>query len=114
MTVSALEIDADVPPRVREQLSMIRRNIELETKLIDDLLDLSRITNNKLRLELAPVSVNETVRHVLTVCAADIQAKHITAQWQLTAPADEVTADSARLHQSLWNLVKNAVKFTPE
>jgi len=93
---------------------MIRRNIELETKLIDDLLDLSRITNNKLRLELAPVAVNEVVRHVLSVCAADIQAKHIAATWQLTAPADEVMADSARLHQSLWNLVKNAVKFTPE
>lgn len=114
MIVGALEVDADVPPRVREQLSIIRRNIELETKLIDDLLDLSRITNNKLRLEPAPTPVNELVRHVLTICAADIHSKGIRARWDLTAPQDEVMADSARLHQALWNVVKNAVKFTPQ
>ena len=93
---------------------MIRRNIELETKLIDDLLDLSRITNNKLRLDLATVSVNEIARHVLTVCAADIQAKQLRTKLQLSARVDTVRGDSARLHQSLWNLLKNAVKFTPE
>jgi CheY-like chemotaxis protein len=114
MIVGALEVDADVPSRVREQLTIIRRNIELETKLIDDLLDLSRITNNKLRLEPAPTPVNELVRHVLTICAADIHSKSIRARWDLTAAQDEVMADSARLHQALWNLVKNAVKFTPQ
>jgi signal transduction histidine kinase len=114
MIVGALEMDMDVPPRVREQLSIIRRNVELETKLIDDLLDLSRITNNKLRLEPGPLTINELVRHVLTVCAADIHSKRIRARWDLTAAHDEVMADSARLHQALWNLIKNAVKFTPE
>jgi len=114
MMVSSLESDPEIPQRVREQLSMIRRNIELETKLIDDLLDLSRITNNKLRLDLATVPIGEIVRHVLTVCAQDIQAKHLLIKLQLSAKFEHVRGDSARLHQSLWNLLKNAVKFTPE
>jgi signal transduction histidine kinase len=114
MIVASLEADTQVPQHVREQLSMIRRNIELETKLIDDLLDLSRITNNKLRLELAPISVNEVARHVLTVCASEIQDKHLRTKLQLAARDDTVRGDSARLHQSFWNLLKNAVKFTRE
>ena len=62
MTISALEHDPQLSAEVREDLGMMRRNIELETKLIDDLLDITRVTSGKLPLEIAPVDLNEAVR----------------------------------------------------
>ncbi|HEY1052694.1 MAG TPA: histidine kinase dimerization/phospho-acceptor domain-containing protein, partial [Prosthecobacter sp.] len=64
MTVAALEQDRDLRADMREDLAMMKRNIELETKLIDDLLDLSRISTGKLALDVEPVDLNEAVRHV--------------------------------------------------
>ena len=68
--VAALELDSDLRPAVREHLAMIKRNIQLETKLIDDLLDLSRITSGKVELDIEPVDLDESVRHVCGSCRA--------------------------------------------
>lgn len=114
MTASALEMDPDLTPEVRADLGMIRRNIELEAKLIDDLLDLSRITSGKLNLRMAPVDVNEGILHVVQICRAQVLEKRLRLGLDLDDEAGCVLADSARLQQVLWNLVSNAVKFTPE
>jgi len=93
---------------------MIRRNVELETKLIDDLLDLSRITSGKLRLRLESVKVNEAICQVCNICRSQILEKGIRLHRDLGSEADCVRADPARFQQILWNVLKNAAKFTPE
>jgi PAS domain S-box-containing protein len=114
MTAVSMEGDADLPEKFRDDIAMIRRNIELETKLIDDLLDLSRVASGKLRLNLAAVSVNQMLRHVLQTCAADLDEKRIRVRCDLHASRDHVDGDAARLQQAFWNLLRNATKFTPD
>jgi PAS domain S-box-containing protein len=114
MAVSAMEADADLPFRLRNDLAMIRRNVDLEARLIDDLLDLSRVTNGKLQLRLERVHLHEIVQHVLQSSERDFDEKRLNVQVQLDAATDRVRADPARLQQVVWNLVRNAVKFTPD
>ncbi len=113
MVVSALEHDPDLRPDVREDLVMIKRNVELETKLIDDLLDLSRITSGKVVLHRETVDLNEVVRQVCEICQPPLREQNVRLETDLTEDVCEISADRARLQQVLWNVVKNAVKFTP-
>ena len=113
MAVEALENDPDLRPDVREDIVMIKRNIELETKLIDDLLDLNRIISGKLRLQLEAVDLNEAVRQVCRICRPQAVEQGVRMDCEFGADAGTVAADPARLQQVLWNLIKNAIKFTP-
>jgi PAS domain S-box-containing protein len=108
-----LENDASLQPAQQELVHTIRRNVELEARLIDDLLDLTRIARNKVALHIAAVSVHEKIKEVLGMCAEDIARKSLTCDTRLLARPDTVNADGARLQQVIWNVVKNAVKFTP-
>lgn len=111
--VALLEMTPDLLPEVREYLAMIRRNIALETRLIDDLLDLSRVVSGKLRLDRRPTSLNDLVEHVLDIVGGEVQEKGLAIEISLGARPDLVDGDPARLQQMVWNLVKNAAKFTP-
>ena len=91
---------------------MIRRNIDLETRLIDDLLDLSRVITGKLRLDRRPTPLNDLVRHVLDIVGGEVHDKGLIVETDLAARSDLVDVDPARLQQVIWNLVKNAAKFT--
>jgi len=114
LSVAAMEIDEDLPFKFRQDVAMIRRNIDLETKLIDDLLDLSRVTSGKLRLALQPVRVHDLLRHVLQSSVSDMPGKKLNLETKFDARDDRINADPARLQQVFWNLLRNAVKFTPE
>jgi len=114
MSVAAMDMNPDLAPAVRGQIAMIRRNIELEAKLIDDLLDLSRVMSGKLRVTMEAVDVNSAVRHVCETCRPYILEKAIRLHCDLPDRPLHVKADAARLQQILWNLLKNAAKFTPE
>jgi two-component system CheB/CheR fusion protein len=114
MTVSAYAADPELPPKIREDMDMVRRNVELETRIIDDLLDLSRITSGKLKLRLEPVELNQAVEHVCEICLPQIQEKGIHLECDYDPAAGHVDADPSRLQQVIWNVVKNAVKFTGE
>jgi PAS domain S-box-containing protein len=114
MAAAALEHDPNLRPDVREDLAMIKRNIELETKLIDDLLDLNRITSGKLPLYLEPLDLNAAVRDVCGICRPALQERGIALKMTFDDDAGSVSADSARLRQVLWNVLKNAIKFTSE
>jgi CheY-like chemotaxis protein/anti-sigma regulatory factor (Ser/Thr protein kinase) len=92
---------------------MIRRNVELEVRLIDDLLDLTRISRGKLALQMVPVNLREICRHAQQICDSDLRAKELKLYVAWNAANCTVQADAARLQQILWNLLKNAVKFTP-
>jgi len=113
MISSARATDAALPADVRDDMAMIRRNVELETKLIDDLLDLSRITTGKLHLHFQPVHVNDMVAQVCEICSSQIESQGLTLDLALCANVDGVYADTARFQQILWNVIKNAAKFTP-
>jgi CheY-like chemotaxis protein len=91
----------------------IHRNVELEARLIDDLLDLTRIAKGKLGLDLRRVDAHQALRHALATCETEIAAKRLTLNLDLDAKHHIVKADPARLQQVFWNLLKNAVKFTP-
>lgn len=113
MSVFALMGDASLPQKVRSVLEMIQRNIQLEARLIDDLLDLSRITHNKVELQLDDIDLHNVVRDALEVCRADVENKKLDLVVNLEAARCHVRGDSARLQQVFWNLLKNAAKFTP-
>ncbi|KAG0161763.1 hypothetical protein DFQ30_005761, partial [Apophysomyces sp. BC1015] len=109
-----LEHAHDVPESVRAVMKIIRRNIELEARLIDDLLDLTRVANGKLLLALEIVDVHELIHAVLEIFRSDIQVKQLHVELDCAAQHRFVRGDRARLQQMLWNLIKNAAKFTPE
>ncbi len=111
--VSALETDLRLPEDVRSDLRVVRQNIELESRLIDDLLDLTRIARGKMQLRDEVVDVHEVIAAVLDICAAGIASGKLQTELDLRAEAHRVRGDSARLQQVFWNLLKNAIKFTP-
>jgi PAS domain S-box-containing protein len=111
---SSLERNADLPAGTRKQIQIVRRNAELEARLIDDLLDLTRIAKGKLQLEVEPVDLAEALDDVVEICLPEMAAKGLVLEREGTGRATFVDADPARLRQILWNLVKNAIKFTPE
>jgi len=97
----------------RRVLEMIQRNVMAEARLIDDLLDAARIRRGKLRIERHPVDVHEAVGQAVEVLAADAQRKGIRLEIQLEAERHHASGDALRLRQVFWNLLGNAVKFTP-
>jgi signal transduction histidine kinase/ActR/RegA family two-component response regulator len=99
-------------PETRQALNIIRRNVELEARLIDDLLDITRIAKGKLKLGLEPVSVHNVLQRALEICRDDISQKSLRVEMDLGARQHFVHGDSARLQQVFWNLIKNSVKFT--
>ena len=113
MCVSSLEREAAIPAEYRDQLTMMRRNVELEARLIDDLLDLTRISRGRLHLELATADLHSLLAHTEEIVRSDARAKQIDLRLQLAASEHRVRGDSARLHQVFWNILKNAIKFTP-
>jgi len=112
-SASALESDRISPESMRESVQIIRRNVELEARLIDDLLDLTRISTGKVQLNSEVVDAHTLLRNALEICHADIEQKHLQLNLDLAAQKFHLQADPARVQQILWNLIKNAVKFTP-
>jgi PAS domain S-box-containing protein len=111
--VQVMEADDELPGEQRQAVEMIRRNVEMEARLIDDLLDLTRIAKGKLQLSLQTVDAHATLRTALEICRSDMSEKSVGMKVELSAGDYHVRADPARLQQVFWNLIKNAVKFTP-
>jgi signal transduction histidine kinase len=110
---SILEADPHVSGELRNYIEMIRRNAEIQARLIDDLLDLTRIAQRRIDLHLAPTDVHTTLRRTLEMCGEDLRRKSLHLSLDLAARQHWVTADPARLQQVFWNLVRNAIKYTP-
>ena len=110
----ALESESGLPEDIQQSLQMIRRNVELEARLIDDLLDLTRIDRGKVQLNFEVVNAHTLLQNALEICQAEIDRKHLTPSLNLNAHKVHIRADSARLQQIFWNLINNAVKFTPQ
>ena len=107
--------EAAVDARVRrEGLEAIERNARVQTQLIDDLLEVSRIVSGKLHLNVSPVELSSVVEAAITVVRPAVHAKSIQLTYRHDQGVGVISGDSARLQQIIWNLLSNAVKFTPE
>jgi two-component system CheB/CheR fusion protein len=111
--VSGLQEDGRLPNDVRAHLAMVRRNVELEARLIDDMLDLTRIARGKLELRREPADLRQILEHALQTASGDLLYKRLRLVLDLTRDDHAVWADTPRLTQVFWNLFSNAVKFTP-
>jgi two-component system CheB/CheR fusion protein len=96
-----------------ETLEVIRRNVELEARLIDDMLDLTRVAQGKVELHRHPVPLATIIHRAVEVCRPDIDARRLEFGLDIGIVPCVVDADAARLQQVFWNLLKNAIKFTP-
>jgi two-component system, chemotaxis family, CheB/CheR fusion protein len=114
-TVSTLETQASLAGDLRKGLAMIRRNVELEARLIDDLLDLTRIARGKLELHPQWVDACEILNHAILICCTpEVASGRLRLEMGLTPGDHRVWADGPRLTQVFWNLLNNAVKFTSD
>lgn len=110
----ALDMQGDLPAASRRSVELIKRNVEVEARLIDDLLDISKIVNDKLTLRLEPTDLGKLLSGMAELFGEEAIANHVNLRY--TPPESQVVvqADAARLQQIIWNLLKNAIKFTPK
>ncbi len=113
MALRALSRRGDLPETVRSAHEMIQRNVQLEAHFIDDLLDVTRISHGKLEIAREEMDLHEAATRAVEVSTPDIEAKGQTLTVALDAAEHRLRGDSSRLQQALWNLLKNASKFTP-
>ncbi|HEX8342271.1 MAG TPA: PAS domain-containing protein [Tepidisphaeraceae bacterium] len=103
----------DVSQEIGEGLQIIERNARAQTQIIEDLLDMSRIINGKVRLDVQPVELASVVHAAVDTVRPTAEAKGVRLQVVLDPLAGPVSGDPSRLQQVFWNLLTNAIKFTP-
>lgn len=113
-TLALLMSREDLPVEVAEDLELIRRNIDAETRLINDLLDFSRVVHGKISLRRERIDVGEFLRLVVREFAVEAAGRRQALTLELGEGLGRVLADPLRLRQILTNLLSNAIKFTPE
>ena len=114
LALTALEQHSEVAHAAAAELEMIRRNVEIEGRLIDDLLDLARIARGQLRLELQPVDAYEVLCSSLQTCRWEIEQRSQRAVLEGRPDECWMHADPTRMQQVVWNVLRNAIKFTEE
>jgi two-component system CheB/CheR fusion protein len=114
MTLYTLEHEKRLSALGRESLAIIRRSVEMEVRLIDDLLDVSRIVHGKLEARLEPMDLHACVRRAIEVCEDELAGANLQLVTALEAAPSEIIGDAARLQQVFWNVLKNAAKFSPK
>jgi PAS domain S-box-containing protein len=112
-TLQLWEMRADsLPPRLHSDVKMLRHNVELEARIIDDLLDLTRIARGLLSLSEEEIDVHSIIKLPLDIICSDANAKEIKVVLQPDATRHFVHCDAVRFQQVLWNVLRNAVNFT--
>lgn len=104
----------DLPPEIRADFEIIRKHIELEARLIDDLLDLTRLNHGKLFMNPRLIEAQTVLQDSIEIIRPDTQEKNIQLSVSTQPIPVPVFCDEVRLQQIFWNVLKNAVKFTPQ
>jgi len=113
-TLAMMRDEEDHSPETLQDIEVIRRNVEVEARLIDDLLDLTGIMRGKLELRRQAVDIGLLIEHAMqNYCFQTAAEKNLRVSMNITATERYVFADSARITQVLWNLLQNSCKFTP-
>lgn len=113
LAVCSLAERRDFDESLRAKFAMMKRNVIAEARLIDDLLDVTRIARGKMRIEKEITDVHSAIQDSVEILEHEIRAKSLTVTLGLEAAERSVRGDPARLRQVFWNLLRNAVKFTP-
>jgi signal transduction histidine kinase len=106
--------EANLSPDIQEGLEMVCRNLELEARMIDDMLDLTSMIRSKLKLRRAAADAHELLRHAIEMARSEIEDRHLKLSLALDAAHHELLVDAPRLQQAFWNVLRNACKFTPD
>jgi PAS domain S-box-containing protein len=114
MTATALREDERIPEDLRADLAMMERNIALEARLIDDLLDLTAIVKGKLQLREQICDLHSLIGLAVEIVRDEARSKPVNLRLDLSARRTGILCDPSRIQQVFWNLLRNAVKFTPE
>ncbi len=101
------------PSEEGRALEIIERNLQAQNRLIEDLLDVSRIITGRVRLEVQAVSLSEVLERAVEAVRPAAEAKNVQMEVHSDPPSSTITGDPDRLQQIVWNLVSNAIKFTP-
>ncbi|MBC8119394.1 MAG: PAS domain-containing sensor histidine kinase, partial [Burkholderiaceae bacterium] len=112
MAVQMLSRRSDMPEPARDALEMIRRNVKIESHLIDDLLDLTRVSRGQFEIAPEPMDLHAAIMGAVEICESDIRGKNQTLEVSLDAVQHRTDGDFTRVQQVVWNLLKNASKFT--
>jgi PAS domain S-box-containing protein len=113
-TLNLWEASEEVPPALRGDVEMLRRSVELEARIIDDLLDLTRIARGMLSFSPENTDVHSIIEFIVGLSQSELQNKVLKLTLKLDAPRRHVHTDAARLQQILWNVLRNAIKFTDQ
>jgi signal transduction histidine kinase len=114
LAVNALAGDPAVPDAAREELAGVYRNLEVQARLVDDLLDLTRFSRGKFEIHEELTDVHELIAHaVRTTTQSEEKSRQLDVRTNLAAARHHVWGDQKRLQQVMWNLLRNAIKFTP-
>jgi signal transduction histidine kinase len=114
MIAESMRDNGALPRPIRNDVDSILRCVELEARLIDDLVDLSRIGSGKLSLDFKPVDLHEPLAEAIRFSAPDARERQLELATDLRATDSRIVGDPVRLQQIFWNLIRNAIKFTPE
>ena len=104
----------DLRPELQQGLKMVHGNVELEVRLIEDMLDLTRLARGRLKLQLRRADAHELLLSAMEIVRSDMEDRHLKPSVALAASRHEMVADAPRLEQVFWNVFRNACKFTPE
>ena len=113
LIASEAAANSKLAPEVRNDFDVIAKNVRLEARLIDDLLDVTRITHGKMTIDFQTVNVDEVLKEALVKVQDELKANDIRVELKFEAGHHTVRGDASRLQQVFWNVLKNAAKFTP-
>ena len=105
---------SNLSPEIQKGLKMVCRNAELEVRLIEDLLDLGRVTRRRLKLQVGTADAHELLQSAIDIVRGDMEDRHLKLAVSLAASRYELMADAPRMQQVFWSVFRNACKFTPE
>jgi CheY-like chemotaxis protein len=111
-TLNLWEASDELSPAMHADAQMMRRSVELEARIIDDLLDLTRIAKGMLSFSPEDTDVHELIEYLVGMCHSEFRGKELAVSQRLDAQMHHVYTDAGRLQQVLWNVFKNAAKFT--